>query len=347
MTKMRLLFTIVYAAWLTLAAALGQTTGKNVSKTGTSAATFLEISVGAPATGMGGAFVSLANDATALYWNPAGVAAAQTSELVAMHTNWIAETRFDYGAFALPLSDFGTLGLSFTSLSMDDMKVRTIEKPEGTGEFFSAGDIAVAVSYARQLTDRFSIGFSAKYIQQTIWHESASAFAVDVGTMFKTDLLGGMTIGAALTNFGTPMKLAGRDTRQFVRVDPTKQGSNDQIPTNTELDAWDLPLQFQFGLSATPLKGESYQWTVAVDALHPTDDYESLNVGTEFAYDNILFVRGGFHSLFLDSAEGGLSLGIGLASGSLLTNTTLKFDYAFRDMGRLQNIHVFSIGVRF
>ncbi len=68
---------------------------------------------------------------------------------------------------------------------MADELVRTVDQPEGTGEFFSAGDIAVGLSYARNLTDRFSIGFSAKYIQETIWHESASAIAIDAGTTFQ------------------------------------------------------------------------------------------------------------------------------------------------------------------
>ncbi len=76
------------------------------------------------------------------------------------------------------MGDFGSLGLSFTSLNMSDMKVRTVDQPEGTGEYFSAGDIAVGVSFAKNLTDRFSIGFTGKYIQQKIWHMSATAFAL-------------------------------------------------------------------------------------------------------------------------------------------------------------------------
>ena len=72
---------------------------------------------------------------------------------------------------------------------------------------FSAGDIAVGISYARKLTERFSIGFTVKYIEQNIWHMKASAFAIDAGTLFKTDLFGGMIIGAAISNFGTPMRL--------------------------------------------------------------------------------------------------------------------------------------------
>ena len=247
----------------------------------------------------------------------------------------------------IPLSDFGTLGLSFTSLSMADMKVRTVEQPEGTGEFFSAGDIAVGLSYARTLTDRFLIGLTVKYIEQSIWHMSASAFAFDVGSIFRTDLFGGMTIGAAISNFGTPMRLKGRDTRYFIRVDETKQGSNERIPANIELDSWDLPLYFQIGVSTYALKTDNYRITVALDAIVPNNDYQSLNAGAEFSFLDFLFLRGGYNSLLLQDAEGGLSFGVGVNSKMFLSTAVVKFDYAFRDFGRLQNVHSFSLGIKF
>jgi len=334
-------------ACLLLPCLLSAQGSKNVAKTGTVAAPFLEIPVGASAIGMGTAFVSIANDVTALYWNAAGIAALQQNEAAAMHTNWIANTKFDFAGVVIPISGFGTIGVSVTSLGMDDMKVRTVEKPDGTGEYFSASDLTAGISYARQLSDRFAIGFTAKYIQQNIWHETAYAFALDAGTTFRTDLIGGLVIGASVSNFGSAMKMSGRDTRAFYRVDPTKLGSTEQIPYNIELESWDLPLLFQFGLSTNPVKTDDYRWTVAVDALHPSDNYESVNVGTEFAFQDFLFVRGGLHSLFLDEAEGLYSFGVGVASSSLFGTTNIRFDYAFRDMGRLENVHVFSLGVRF
>lgn len=348
-----------FLLWLGVIGCLspGVMRGQGVSKTGTVAATFLEIPVGASAVAMGNAFVSLANDATSLYWNPAGSAWLARSEVLAMHTSWIADTRFDFAALVLPLEDFGTLGATFTSLGMDDMKVTTVEKPEGTGEYFSAGDLALGVSYAHRLTDRFTIGINAKYIQQRIWHESATAFAIDVGTIFRTDIIGGMTIGATLSNFGTPMKMSGIDARQFGMLDPSKPGTNSQIPQQIEMDSWDLPLLFQIGISASPLKTDNYRLTVATDALHPNDDYESVDLGAEFAFQEMLFVRGGFQSLFKGGQKpfgrdpnepGGLSFGFGVSSGSFLSSeTTIKFDYAFRDMGRLANVNVFSLSVRF
>ncbi|MBU2493796.1 MAG: PorV/PorQ family protein [Bacteroidetes bacterium] len=320
---------------------------QNVSKTGTTAANFLEIGVGANAVGMGGAFVSIANDATALYWNVGGIAMLPKFEAVIVHTDWLAETNFDFAGLVLPLGDFGTLGFSFTSLSMDDMVVRTVEKPDGTGELFSAGDIAVGLSYGRHLTERFSIGFTVKYIEQTIWHMNATGIAIDAGTVFKTDLFGGMTIGATISNFGTSMKLEGRDSRYFIRVDDTKLGSNERIPTNLELDTWDLPLLFQIGVSTYAVNSVNYKLLLAADATVPNNNYQSMNLGAELSFMDFLFLRSGYNSLMLDESEGGLTLGVGVNSNMILSTTVVRFDYAYRDFGRLQNVHNFTVGIKF
>ena len=345
--KVKIIYYLLFVIMIFTGLTFGQNQSQNVSKVGTAAGTFLEIGIGAPANGIGGAFVSIANDATALYWNPAGVANIEDNMAAVVHTNWIAQTNLDYAALVLPFGELGTLGFSYTSLTMPDMKVRTVAMPEGTGEYFSAGDFAIGASYARKLTDRFSVGFTAKYIQESIWHMSSSAFAIDAGTLFRTDLFGGMVIGASISNFGTKMKLSGRDTRTYARVDPTKLGSNDRIPYSIDLDSWNLPLLFRIGVSTNPINTPDYKWTVAVDALHPSDNYESMNVGTEFAYKGFLFLRGGYQSLFLKDHQGGLSLGVGLNSKMLFSNTVVSFDYAYRDFGDLKATHMFSLGIKF
>ncbi|HEX9654394.1 MAG TPA: PorV/PorQ family protein [bacterium] len=325
----------------------GQGTSRKVSKAGTSAAAFLEIGVGARATAMGGAFVSIANDPTALYWNVAGTANAQRNEVFALHSEWIAETNFDFVGMVLPVGDLGKFGVSITSLSMNDLAVRTVEKPEGTGEFFGAGDLAIGLSFSKQLSDRFGVGFTAKYIRQQIWHESATGFAIDFGVMFRTDLFGGMVIGAAITNFGSKMRMSGRDLRQFHRIDDSKLGSNEGIPQNIDLDFWQLPVSFQLGVSTEIVRSENYRWLVAVDALHPSDNYESVNLGTEMSLGDLIFLRGGYQSLFLADAEGGLSLGAGIKSKMLFSRAVAKFDYAYQNRDRLETVHVFSIGIEF
>ena len=162
----------------------------NVTKVGVVAASFLEIGVGSRAIGMGGAFVGTADDASALYWNPSGIARLERFEIILVHTEWIADMRFDFAGVVVPLGRFGSIGGSITSLGMDDMMVRTEERPEGTGEYFSAGDLCVGLSFAVNLTNRFSIGCTGKYIQQHIWKENAWGLAVDLGTLFTTGFRG-------------------------------------------------------------------------------------------------------------------------------------------------------------
>ena len=324
-----------------------QAINRNVSKTGTTGATFLEIPVGARAVAMGSAFVAIASDASSLYWNPAGAARLPKSDALFSHTNWIANLKFDYAAFALPLREFGTLGLSFTALNSDDMPVRTVERPEGTGEFFSAGSFAVGIHYARNLSDRFSLGITGKYISESIWHMQAQAFAIDLGALFTTEFLNGMRIGALISNFGTDIKLSGRDTRTFRRVDPTKLGSNDQIPENIELDSWPLPLNFQFGIAVDLLKDDEYTLTVAADALHPSGNYESVNAGIEYSFENFLFLRGGYRALGLFEREGGLSYGGGIVANMFGNDLQARVEYAYSDFGRLKAINVLTVSVVF
>ncbi|MEX2604216.1 MAG: PorV/PorQ family protein, partial [Gracilimonas sp.] len=263
---------------------------QRVSKAGTTAAEFLKIGVGTRATGMGGAFVAVSDDASALYWNPAGIAGLEKNEIITAHSRWIGDLDFNYVGAVLNLDKIGHVGFSLTMLSMPDMLVRTEEFQEGTGETFDAADYSVGISYAGNVGERFSIGGTVKFIQQRIWHTKAQAFAVDIGSKFKTDFFGGMIIGATIYNFGTDMQMHGRDLRTFVDPDPTSEGNNDQIPVNLETDKWNLPLNFQFGVSLKPIDTRMHSLLVAVDALHPSSNYESVNVGGEYGFQNRVFL---------------------------------------------------------
>ena len=104
------------------------------SKTGMTAATFLAIEIGPRAAAMGGAYVAIADDPTAMFWNPAGLDKIKNNSIFFSHTNWLAGTSMDYLGAAIPLGQYGTFGVSVTSLGVPEMKVRTVTQPEGTGE---------------------------------------------------------------------------------------------------------------------------------------------------------------------------------------------------------------------
>src|SRR3972149_9786649 len=164
--------------------------GQGVTKVGTTSASFLAIDVGPRGTGMGSAYVSVANDATAMYWNPAGIAKLANFQAMFSSTRWIADLSFNYAGAVLPLSDFGNIGVNATFLTIDEIERTTIVQPDGTGEFFDAASYAIGLSYARKLSEQFSIGFNAKYINERLYHSNATGFAFDVGAQFDTRLKG-------------------------------------------------------------------------------------------------------------------------------------------------------------
>ena len=321
------------------------TAGYAVNKVGTTSAQFLKIGVGARAVAMGGAFVAVANDASTLYWNPAGIGRLGKLEAVLMHNEWLADMYFDYAGVTLALGNFGTLGASVSTLNMGEMLVRTLQNPEGTGEKFVAGDVAVGISYARSLTDRFSIGFTGKYIRQKIWLMHASSVALDVGVLFDTQLEG-LRIGMSISNFGNNMRMEGDNTLRFYDEDPILYGNNDKVPAYLKTDHWPLPLLFRVGLAFDVIKSPISNLIVAVDAIHPNDNPEGVNLGIEYVLRNMVVFRSGYKALFAPDAEGGLAVGGGFKF-RISRVMKLEIDYAYSDYGRLENAQRFSLGLIF
>lgn len=315
------------------------------TKVGSTAAPFLNIGVGPRASAMGGAFVATANDVSSLYWNPAGASRVGTSEAMFTHLSWFADINYNWAGSMLSLEDMGMVGLSVGYLDYGDLEVTTLREPDGTGEFFTPHDMYIALTYAYNLTDRFSVGANLKYINQKIWNTSANGLAVDLGVLFLSDIYG-LRIGAAITNFGTDMQLDGKDL--YVQHDINGQiyGNNDQILAKLVTDSYPLPLTFKVGLAMDVIDIPDHKLTFAVDAYHPNDNAESLNLGMEYTIFDILSLRGGYKSLYLDNSEEGLTLGIGLRY-DITPTFGLVFDYAYQDFGLLDYTQQFAFGIRF
>ncbi|RMF59608.1 MAG: hypothetical protein D6748_06025 [Calditrichaeota bacterium] len=318
---------------------------ENVSKRGTTAASFLEIGVGARALAMGGAFTALANDPTAIYWNVAGIAKLNRTGLIFNHTEWIADINFDYIAGIVPMGRYGTVGVSITSLSMNEMDVTTVFEPEGTGQTFKANDFAVSVAYALRLTEKFAIGFNPKFIYQSIWQMSAIGFGIDIGVHYETPFKN-VLLGFSMTNFGTKMQMSGDNARVLYDFDPHSTGNNDRVTALLETSRWSLPLNFKIGLLYKLIDGERQTAFITLDAQHPNNDYESVNVGVEYVLNKMFAFRGGYKSMFLADSEESFTLGAGL-NYPILGNILLHVDFAYADFGRLENIQKFSLGIDF
>ncbi len=318
----------------------------SVTKTGTTSAKFLNIGVGARANSMGGAYATIANDATAMYWNPAGIAQIEDYQIIFNQTDWIADINHSYIGLVLPAGSFGNIGFNITAITMGDMELTSENFPEGTGEKFSAGSYAIGFSYARYLTQNFMIGTNIKYINESIYNSTAQGVAIDIGTIFTTPFYG-VKFSTSITNFGTKMQMTGDDL--LIRHDPNTQesGNNDQIDAYYSTDEFDLPLRLQIGMAKDFRIVEGQRLTLAVDAAHPNDNSEYLNFGGELALLNEkVFLRGGFKSLFLEDREEGLTLGAGF-NYKTWNSFVLAIDYAFQDFVHLGDVHTFGIKIGF
>ncbi len=314
-------------------------------KVGTVAAPFLGIGVGARATAMGGAQVAQAQGPSALYWNPSAITAMTTNGAEFSNSEWFVDSRLQHAALVFNAGGLGHFGVSITALDYGDELVTTISNPEGTGELWDALDLAVGVSYARALTDRFSFGGTLKLVRQQIWNESAGGGALDLGVTYDTGFQG-IRIGMAMTNFGTDMKLAGPDLRQPIDPAPGQAGNNDRIGANLEVDDWAMPLIFRVGVSAVPYQNGEQRLTVTADGNAPADAAQSANFGAEYAWREILFVRGGWRQAFGPADDGGWTAGFGVQY-ALNRRLAGYFDYVFQNYEPFGTPQMFTLGVTF
>lgn len=340
LTRLTLLFLLV--AFVPAQAQLDRST----SKVGTTAAQFLKIGPGARAVGMGGAYTAIADDIYSVYWNPAGVVNSNhNGEVTFNHAEWLADMTYDFAAASLNLSGVGSVFFTMTSFSVPEDKVRTVDFPEGDGRVWDASSIAFGIGFARKLTNKFSIGFQAKYIQESIWNSSASGFAIDIGTYYVSPF-NDMIIAARISNFGSKMQMDGRDI-QF-NYDPDNDpntGANNVLSTY-QTDKFDLPLTFSIGFAMDVIETRYVRFTAALDATHPNDNTEYINTGGELAWDETLMLRVGYRSLFMRDSEGGLSFGGGI-NYEITPGLKVMVNYGWTDYGRLNNVQFVDLGIKF
>lgn len=319
--------------------------GETVTKSGTTAAQFLKLGVGARPIAMGGAFVAEASDLSALYWNPAGLAHLRGASVSLAHTEYLADVNYNFAAFGTSLGSAGTIAASILYLDSGSMDVRTIEQPEGTGEQFKVQDFAIQLSYARALTDRFAIGANAKFIQERIWHSTASTVALDIGTLFTTPYER-LRLGASFSNFGPKMQMSGRDIVFSHDPTPGQDGVVEIVNSEFLMEEHPLPLLFRIGLSWDAVNFSDHRIVLSTDAAHPNDNHEYVNFGGEYDFRGIVALRAGYRNMFEQDGEQGWTFGGGLnlrIDGGLRA----RFDYAYADFGRLDATHWFTVDLGF
>ncbi|MBN1997130.1 PorV/PorQ family protein [candidate division KSB1 bacterium] len=343
----------------------GMGTAQEFAKVGTAGAQFLKIGVGARGTAMGEAYDAICNDATSIFWNPAGLAFVKKQSATFSHANWLADIKYDAGAYAYSLGPAGVVGVSFAYLNSGDIEETTVEMQEGTGNYFTAGNLMFGASYARMLTDRFSIGGNVKYVEEKLADEKASAWGIDVGILYFTGFKS-LRLGMSIRNFGPELQFSGKyrdyDNGNWV-IDPATKN-----PQEKSYLPYHLPMTFKISVAYDLVEQENTFLTVGADLAHPNDNVEKLNLGAELTLMKILALRLGYTGLVgimkredteienvgtadeisynIHNYTQNLGAGMGLLL-NLKGFGEFNFDYAYTDFGVLDWVHRMSVTFNF
>jgi long-subunit fatty acid transport protein len=307
-------------------------------RAGISAFQFLKIGVGARGVAMGESFVAVANDASALYWNPAALVQFPTDQVLAAHTEYVVDIKHDFVGGVYHLTSEDAIGVSLLSLHMKDMEITTELEPFGTGRYFTFGDLALSVSYGRKMTDQFSFGATVRYVEETLDVLKMRSMMVDLGTYYWTGL-GTTRFSVVIANFGSDVAPKG-----------TVTGTNGASVTSFQ--SFSLPTEFRLGVAMEPVVNDDHRLTTSIQLNHPNDNAEHLRLGLEYAFRNTFFIRGGIkrtigQPLFGDDATTNESYALGAGVQAPIGISTVNADYAFTQFGRLGSVHRISLGFTF
>ncbi len=318
------------------------------TKIGMAGLPFLKIGVGR-CTGMGDAFVAVADDATAAYWNPAGLALVGGRQAIVNHVDWVADISHEYLAVVVPTGS-GSFGVGITALSLGEFEETTIDEYQGTGETFTGSDLAVGASYARMVTEKLAFGITAKFVSEKVWDVGCAGAAFDFGVHYNTGWRN-LRLAMAIANFGPDLHYSGSLLDFTHEPDWEWPWTREPIPGTYQTETFPLPVTFRFGFAYDLFSADQTYLTAAVDLNHFNDVNEKVNIGLEYNY-RPLYLRGGYIvNTDWDYAEAlglknGLSFGVGLKVNP--TNALgLRLDYNYRELARLGGSHRVTLGVDF
>ena len=315
--------------------------GQSFEKVGTSGAHFLDISPDARVAGMANSVIGTKiTDASAVFYNPAALVHMNSSNIFFSRVNWFAGINYHSfsGGFKSPI---GTIAAHMRQLSSGDINETTVGEQDGTGRSYVWSNLALGISWAKALTDRFSFGANFSLINESVnlFGYKASAWAVDIGTLYITGF-NSLKLGMSVRNFGPELdfKKDGKDAT----FDDYHNG--ELLPEPESFRAYHMPLMFQVGISYDffeDLPGHTLMF--AIDGVHPNDSSERLNLGMQYGFMDILFLRGGFYSNHNSASFMG-GLGFNLEGITPITNN-FRFDMALANYGLLGFVKQFTIAI--
>lgn len=286
-------------------------------KTGTTAFPFLKIGAGARTMGMAGAFVGLADEADAIYSNPAGLGFLDKTQISATHNSWFKDVDYESLSYVHPVKDRYTLGLSLNYLDLGEIKETTSQSPGGTGKEFKSDNLLAILSLAQKVRGETGLcwGANLKFIQERIDDEMAQGAAVDIG--FLARITSNFRFGVSILNLGPKIKW--------------------------EDEKFELPLNYKAGFSCT------MQNTVfSLEAAIPYDNEAKFYFGLESYLAKALALRLGYkHDLAENRLDKSGEVSTCWTAGLGFDLGNLRIDYAYAPYGYTDEAHLISLLFKF
>jgi len=293
---------------------LGQFCFVNTKLAGTTSAEFLKLSYGTRPSSLGETYVAIANDSSAIFWNPAGLSLVTWNELLASYNSWIQDIKIGSLSYAMPFGQTGSIGLGIMYLNSGSITKR--EETKDDAGSYDVKNTGYCVGYGSEFFQNISLGISLKYLSEKIDSESGTGFAADLGGLYMTQINAlPLNFGVSLLNLGGSM------------------GPGDKS---------DLPKNLKVGFS---LKLFEEKVTVNTELDYPFISDMTAGMGFEYMLSEIFVLRFGY-KLFRDDLTGiePLTFGFGIVYSQ---RQDFIFDYAFSNVGDLGYSNKASAGVRF
>lgn len=343
---------------------------------GTTAAEFLLFAPTARGAALGNSFAALATDVSSLHYNPAGLSQMARPEFQASQTSYLADTKHSWVGLGIPFGGGArAVGISIGSFGFSDQPVYTVEDPTGSaGEVYSVSETVIGLTYSQQFSDRFSAGFTGKFVTDKLGGVTGSAFAVDFGTSFHANI-GGRPIRAAFTvqNLGTSLKHNGNALNSLVqRTPPQGQQGVPQEPAAASLRTkdWQLPIQFRVALAYDLFATSMSRFSLMGEFTQPNNNDPNFSFAGEY---NVNLGQSGFQlaprlsytyqpANSLDPAGANSAnyagfnstvstgaFGLGVGGGIKYRKNPRGFgfgaDYGYRSFGLLGGVNTISVGL--
>ncbi|MBC8385113.1 MAG: PorV/PorQ family protein [Candidatus Cloacimonetes bacterium] len=315
------------------------------AKTGTAGLQFLKIGIDARAIGMAEAYTAVTDDISSVYWNPAGLAIKPQNQVLFSHTQWVADIMYDYFAASI-VTGMGTFAVSTAALHMPPMDVYTEESFDlPTGEKFSNSDISAGITYSSLFTDKFSFGFTVKYLRENLDEYSVNGMSVDIGSLYNTRWRN-LTIGMSLRNFGPNLRYdLDNDNDGQLDEDPFDLLDNDNdglIDEDREEIPFKIPMNFSLGICGDLMRAGNNALIASFQLDNCIDRMETYNLGVEYKLGTFKLRSG--YQFNLDAALYSAGLGWTIPTSFAVFDVDYSYTY-MRDLSEnfIRSPHRLSI----